>query len=202
MSKDVLRTWVRLLAPFTPHLCEEIWREMLGERDFISKSSYPAPDAALIDREAELAEELVQNTLRDIEEILRLKKVKPGKVILYTSQAWKTTVFRQALDLRSGVEMKTLMGRLMSDPEIKKYAKEVPKFVQKISGDIQGMSEYLIDSIRSASLDELASLNEAKEFMSREIGCPFEVWSADSAGYDPQGKSKFAAPLRPAIYIE
>lgn len=202
VGKDVLRTWVRLLAPFTPHLCEEIWREMLGERDFISNSSYPAPDAALIDREAELAEELVQNTLRDIEEILRLKKVKPGKVILYTSQAWKTTVFRQALDLRSGVDMKTLMGRLMSNPQIRKHAKEVPKFVQKISGDIQGMSDYLIDSIRGASLDELASLNEAKDFLSREIGCQFEVASADSAGYDPQGKSKFAVPLRPAIYIE
>ena len=51
--------------------------------------------------------------------------------------------------------------------------------------------------------DETALLSSAAEFMSSEIGFPVEVYSADDEGkYDPQGKSKVAAPGKPGIYLE
>ncbi|MDR0485941.1 MAG: leucine--tRNA ligase, partial [Elusimicrobiota bacterium] len=47
VSKEVYKTVILLLSPFTPHLCEEIWRN-LGEKNYISLADFPKFDAALI----------------------------------------------------------------------------------------------------------------------------------------------------------
>ena len=73
--KQILNTWVRLMAPFTPHICEEI-----GEKTgigMVSLARFPEVDPSLIDKGAELAEQTTANTLRDMEEIIRLIKIKP-----------------------------------------------------------------------------------------------------------------------------
>ncbi len=200
--KQVLDTWVRLLAPIMPHLCDELWKE-LGD-GFISRAQYPEADPSLTDRGAELAEEITSNTLRDIEEILRLIKIKPGRIILYTSPSWKKMVLKRALTMKkeNTLDMKTLMNALMSDYEMRAYAKEMPKFAQKVISDIQGMDAELMDSLLEVELDERHALSEALGFLSREVECNIEIYSADEPGYDPQGKSRFAVPMKPAIYIE
>jgi leucyl-tRNA synthetase len=40
--RKVLSAWVRLMAPFTPHVCEELWAEM-GED--VSLAEWPVADA-------------------------------------------------------------------------------------------------------------------------------------------------------------
>jgi len=200
--RQVLSTWVRLMAPFTPHLCEDIGEEMSG--DFISLAEFPKVNGALIDRGAELAEEITDNTLRDIEEILRLIKIKPKRIILYTSASWKKVVLKKALKLKkeNALDMKTLMSQLMSDPAMKSHAKEIPKFAQKVITDTQGMEPELMDSLLEVDFDERYALSEAREFLSRTVECNIEIQGADTPEYDPQVKSRFASPMRPAIYIE
>lgn len=200
--RQVLDTWVRLLAPIMPHLCDELWEELGG--GFISRARYPEAVPSLTDRGAELAEEITGNTLRDIEEILRLIRIKPGRIILYTSPAWKKMVLKRALTMKKEnvLDMKTLMNALMKDPGMRAYAKEMPKFAQKVISDIQGMDAELMDSLLEVELDERHALSEALGFLSREVECNIEIYSADEPGYDPQGKSRFAAPMKPAIYIE
>jgi leucyl-tRNA synthetase len=44
-------TLVRLLAPFAPHLAEELW-EQLGHRESVFRASWPAADPAALEREA------------------------------------------------------------------------------------------------------------------------------------------------------
>ncbi|MDW7725668.1 MAG: leucine--tRNA ligase [Candidatus Methanoperedens sp.] len=202
VRKQVLDTWIRLMAPFTPHLCEEIGEE-LGV-DFLSLSGFPAADGSLIDRGAELAEEITGNTLRDIEEIIRLIKIEPKKVVLYTAAAWKQHVLKKAISLKKDgvLDMSSLVKPLMADPDLRKHAKELPKFAQKAITDIQGMDAGLMDSLLEVEFDEVAALNEAREFLSREVNCNIQVFSADAPGYDPGNKSGMAVPMRPAIYIE
>ena len=43
LTKDELSVFVRLLSPFAPHVCEEIW-EFLGEKGFCSASKWPEWD--------------------------------------------------------------------------------------------------------------------------------------------------------------
>lgn len=200
---DVLETWVRLMAPFTPHVCEEIW-EAMGKDSMVSLAEYPVYDETLVDNRAEFAEELISSTLSDVDEIIRVTKITPQKAILYTAPEWKTKAFKTALsmqkegDLKAGVLIKELMG----DPEMKRYGKEVPKFAQKLVADITSMSEDTFNTLTSFDLDEKVALEENIVFFEKEIGCPVEVYSADNAEYDPENKARFAFPLRPAIYLE
>ena len=100
------------------------------------------------------------------------------------------------------LEMKTLMNVLMSDPAMRSYGKDIPKFAQKVITDVQGMEQDLMDALLEVDFDEISALNEARDFLSGAVGCNIEIFSADDAEYDPQGKSRFASPMRPAIYIE
>ena len=45
LTRDELGIFVRLLAPFTPHICEEIW-ENLGGKGFVSAAEWPKWDEA------------------------------------------------------------------------------------------------------------------------------------------------------------
>jgi len=98
--------------------------------------------------------------------------------------------------------MKLLMKALMSDAGMRQHAKELPKYVQKIIADIQGMDDDLMNSLVEIEFDELSTLKEARDFLSREVSCNIEVYSADNPEYDPEGKSRLASPMRPAIYLE
>jgi leucyl-tRNA synthetase len=43
VSKEVYKTVILLMAPFTPHLCEEIWHNM-GNKNYISLAAFPSYD--------------------------------------------------------------------------------------------------------------------------------------------------------------
>ena len=51
----MLTVFIKLLCPFAPHLCEEIW-ETLGNEDFLSLSEWPKYDEnKTVDKEIEIA---------------------------------------------------------------------------------------------------------------------------------------------------
>ncbi|HMB45450.1 MAG TPA: class I tRNA ligase family protein, partial [Candidatus Methanoperedens sp.] len=202
VKKEVIDVWIRLMAPFTPHTCEEI-QERSG-KNFISLDKFPLADLSLIDRGAELAEEITGNTLRDIEEIIRLIRIKPKRVILYTAASWKKKVLNIAIMMKKDnvLDMKTLMNTVMSDPAMRQFAKEIPKFAQKTITDVQGMELEFMNSLIEVDFNETKALQESVDFLSAEIGCNIEIYSADAPIHDPQGKSRQAIPMRPAIFIE
>ena len=49
-SKEVLNKLILLLAPFAPHLCEELW-SLMGEKTFVSLSPWPEYDKKLVTEE-------------------------------------------------------------------------------------------------------------------------------------------------------
>ena len=55
LTADELKTFVKLLSPFAPHLSEEIW-EKLGGKGFVSLAQWPSFDESLtVDSEIEIA---------------------------------------------------------------------------------------------------------------------------------------------------
>ncbi|MHC1586290.1 MAG: leucine--tRNA ligase, partial [Candidatus Hecatellaceae archaeon] len=50
--RKALNIWIRLLTPFIPHLCEELW-EQIGEKGFVSQASWPTREEAPENLEAE-----------------------------------------------------------------------------------------------------------------------------------------------------
>ena len=64
LTKDELSVFIRLLCPFAPHLCEEMW-EQLGEDGLCSHAKWPAYDESkCVDDEIEIAVQ-VNGRVRD-----------------------------------------------------------------------------------------------------------------------------------------
>src|SRR5256885_3401876 len=87
-SAEVLRRFIeiqtKLLAPFAPHATEEIWHRIGGE-GFVVNTAYPVAIADEIDPRAEAAESLLQGTLADVREILKVTRIQPKRIALYTA---------------------------------------------------------------------------------------------------------------------
>jgi leucyl-tRNA synthetase len=90
----------------------------------------------------------------------------------------------------------------MQDPEMRPYGKDVPKFAKKVVDDIKAMKEDKFEMVSGFNLDEKEILKEAISFFEKEIDCEVQIEREGEETYDPEKKARFAAPMRPAIYLE
>ncbi|MCG2827859.1 leucine--tRNA ligase [Methanothermobacter sp. K4] len=185
----VLSAWIRLMAPFTPYTAEEMW-ERYGGDGFVSEAPWPGFREDAISREVQVAEEMVQNTVRDIQEIMKILDARPERVHLYTSPPWKWDVLRIASEVGKP-DMGAIMGRV-SASGVHSNMKEVSEFVRRILRDA-GKSEVV-------EVDEYSVLVDASDYIKSEVGA--DVVIHRDADYDPENKAKNAVPLKPAIYLE
>ncbi len=80
---ECLKDLILLFSPFCPHISEELW-EKIGNKNYISMEKWPKFDSNKINKKAEELEELLHNTISDINEILKLINKKAKKVIIYS----------------------------------------------------------------------------------------------------------------------
>jgi leucyl-tRNA synthetase len=203
--KQVLEARVKLLAPFTPHLCEEVWHQM-GNPGFISVAPWPSHDASQVDERVVIEEELVKSLMNDIFSILQATKITPTKVHIYTASKWKWDVYQTALGLtrKRTVTVSTLMKEVMAIPELLRRARRVAPFARKLVDElVKTPPEILTARSRLGYIDEERLLNAAKEFYIGEFQASFEIHREDRPEIDdPKGRAPLAEPYRPAIYIE
>ncbi|MBM4401433.1 MAG: class I tRNA ligase family protein, partial [Crenarchaeota archaeon] len=169
--KQVLEIRTLLLAPFAPHLCEEIW-EKLGKPSFISISEWPSYDEAKIDIKVIEGEELVKTLRDDVSNIVQATKATPKKIFLYAASEWKWRIYIKTLELATEGEIKVsdLIRKLMADPELKKHARRVTAFVQKIVADVNEMPTDLVRSrLDIGVLDEIKIIKDARCFYEEEF---------------------------------
>jgi leucyl-tRNA synthetase len=201
--KEFVSAWIRLLAPFSPHLAEEAWH-MLGQSGFVSTAEWPKSDESKIDERSDELEELVKQTLEDTQEIIATTKITPKKVHYYTAAKWKWRVYTEALN-RAQTQPETLEG-LIRDMIASKSpaAKDLPKFAGKIVKQVRIMPANLrVGRVKTGEIDERQAFAEAQSFFERELKSHVEVHSEEDPGlYDPKGRAKVAEPYRPAIFVE
>ncbi len=202
---EVLKAQVRMLTPVAPHICEEIW-EMLGERGFVSLSSWPEPEKSKISTEAEESEALIISVLEDTQNITKATGAKPKKICYYVAAKWKWHTFLKALSksLSGKISQKDIMKDLMGDPTLKPKAAEVAKFVGQIIDALNRMPEERKQRLTQVGVaDEKRILKEAESFFKKEFDAQTSVYDEDDPKhYDPKGRAKLAKPYRPAIFIE
>jgi leucyl-tRNA synthetase len=202
---DVLEAQVRMLAPVTPHICEELWEKM-GGKGFISLAFWPKPDEARIDAKAEENEALIMSTLEDTLKIVKATGMTPKKVCYYVAASWKWKTYQKVL--KEAVSAKLIQGELMKelikDPDLKNIAKQVAAFVGKMIEEVNKMSDQRKNrQLNVGVINENEALKEAKEFFKRELNAEVSIYSEeDSKRYDPKNRAQLAKPYRPAIYIE
>src|SRR4051812_32478765 len=74
----VLERCLTLLHPFMPHVTEEIWSFMPGERGLLAVESWPEPDESRFDADAEAEMDRVRETVVSIRRLRDLAGVKPA----------------------------------------------------------------------------------------------------------------------------
>jgi len=182
-----------LMAPFTPHLSEEIW-EKIGMKGFISVADWPTFDDAKIDKEAEAAEELVETTRKDIISVMELAKIEePKRVQLFVADEWKYQLYDL---IKKELEKTRNPGDIIKAAtagDLKAYGKDVAKIVPSIVNDPSKLPETVL-----TQHNELEALNEAKDTLAQEFGEITITKAEDSK----EAKAKQALPGKPAIILE
>jgi leucyl-tRNA synthetase len=200
--REVLDIWVRMLAPFIPHLCEEIWR-MMGMEGFVSLARWPeAPER---DRGVELEEAFLDGVIDDILEVRKVTgKEKIRTVCIYVADEWKWRVCGEIA--RQGNVGTVDMGEVMR--RAREAAPDLPgeklaKVVQRMVAEIRKMPPEKVEAI-GRGLDEAATLREAEDYIRRQTGAERVMIfrESDPARYDPAGRAEKSLPLRPAIFLE
>jgi len=203
---EALKIWARLLAPFAPHIAEEIWSKM-GEESFISADRWPECIESRVNHAAEEGEALIKSALDDTMSIARATKMTPKRICFYTAGRWKWKAFQKALAMSLKEErtnQSDLMRELMKDAAMRKRGKEVASYASQIIKEINRTGRNRIESwMAVGALDETAVLADAKDFLQQELGSEVRIFMEDDRGrYDPKNRSRLAKPYRPAIYIE
>ena len=203
--KDALGIWTRLMAPFAPHLCEQIWEEA-GGNGFVVNAPWPTYDPSKIDLMAEEAERLVRDTMEDTSNLLKAIRIKPKRVYYYMASDWKWALYIKALEMAESGKLDSgvLIREVMSDPLMKTKGKEIAVFAGRIADQARRMP---VDQrrlrIQLKMLDEMNVLRSAQRLYSKQFDVAVSLFrEGDSELYDPQGRAALAQPYRPAIYIE
>lgn len=192
----------KVLAPFTPHVAEDIWHR-IGGAGFVIDAPYPEAKANEIDPQAEAAETLLQSTLADIREILKVTRITPKRIALYTSPEWKVRVHGIARDLakHGPIPVNALMEKALGEPGMRARAKEVAAYAKRLAEELK--HARVEDLERFASIDEFAMFRESAAFLGKELGVKVEIFRADDPSrWDPSKKADRAVPARPAIFVE
>jgi len=202
---EVLDAEVRMLAPITPHICEEVW-EMMGRRGFISLASWPTYDEARVDVEAEENEALIKSVLEDTLNIVKATGITPKRINYYVAAPWKWKVYLEALErsISARITLSDLMKELMKDPDLKKIAEVVMKFTRQIVDEVNQMpNDKRGRQLKTGVVDESQTLREAESFFERELNAEVFIYQEeDPQRHDPKKRAGLARPYRPAIYVE
>ncbi len=198
-----LGIWLRLLAPFMPFVCEELWSEM-GQKHFISIEEWPQSDDTLTDRRSEFEEEYRQKVLEDSKAILKLLKVKPTSAHYYAAPGWKWEILKTIVEGVGGemLDQGRLMKRLMENPENRKRGADLAKSMGSLIEAAKSLSPDWREVVLDNRVDEVHTLMEAKSFLERELGMPIAIHRSDYAEFDPTHRSERAIPLKPGIYLD
>jgi len=201
----ILSSRVLMLSPFAPHIAEEIW-EKLGNSELASKSAWPSSIGIEIDSKSIQTETLLKSIIEDINSILKVTKISPKKITIYTAEQWKSKAYNSILKnvLDGQTNIGTIIKSLIANKETEQIKKD-PDFVKKTLNDILSEPvELRKGRINVDQIDEKQIISsELSSLVKNDYNVELSVFSeSDSEKYDPKNKAKAARPFKPAILIE
>ncbi|HLN46300.1 MAG TPA: class I tRNA ligase family protein, partial [Candidatus Sulfotelmatobacter sp.] len=203
--REVVKVWLRLLAPFAPFTCEEVWSKS-GEAGFISTAEWPKFNGGLVDVIAEEQENFIIDLIDDVLNILKATKISPKHVWVYAAASWKWHVYLKILEraLSGEVKIGDVMRDFAADKDLKPHMKEIANLVPRITKMLTKLStEQKRNIVKTDVMDEKKVAEDAICFLRDRFDAEVSVYIEDDANrYDPKNRAGMALPRQPAIYIE
>lgn len=191
--KNSLKTMCQLFAPFIPHTAEECW-ELLKGKGLVSVSKWPKHDENKIKPELAYAEELVDKTITDIKDVLKLTKIlKPMGVRVIVADSWKYEYFKQVRQLLEKTRNAGMIVKELMRGPLRKQGETISKLTPKLVQDPSRIPPILL-----GQKGETKVFEQAKETLSKEFNCPVEVVKEKDA---KEPKAKQALPGKPGIVV-
>ncbi len=168
----IMEDWVKAMAPFTPHVCEELWQRMKKD-SLISLERYPEN----ISFDKNILEEFkyIEGLIEDIKNIIQVKKSIPKEIYIYPANQRIKYLAKLAR------ENKNLAFK---EAKNKEEINTVKKIVENRIMEIP-------------DLDEVNILNDFKNYMERVLNAKIRI----NPEMDPGNKRMQAIPGRPSIFI-
>jgi len=186
IAREDLESFIKLMAPIVPHSAEEWW-QMIGNKPFVSLSSWPKYDETKINESLEYLEELTEKLRADISGVLKLAKIeKPKKIKLIISPKWKyefVKLFKEVT--KTSRNPKDIIGKVMST-DLKKHGQDVMKMIPAFLKDESKLPKQEI----SIELEK-KNLEESKPELEKIYSCILEIELADVSKED---KARNAIP--------
>lgn len=203
--QEALEVWLRLLAPFAPHICEELW-SAAGKQTFISLADWPKVDEDKVDVLAEERETLLTELIDDTLNVLRATKISPTRVCYYTASGWKWRIYRSILEksVQGDVKVNEVMKELATNTSLRPNMKAVASFVPKLLKTLSKMPNERKARLAKIEIgDEKEFIKSALSFLEERFNAKVAVYAEDDqARFDPRQRAALAIPGQPAIYIE
>ena len=92
----------------------------------------------------------------------------------------------------------------MKDPNMKRMADKVAKFVHQVIDEIKRMPDDKKNrQLKVGIIDEDKALKEAEAFFERELNAEISAYHEENPRrHDPKKRAELAKPYRPAIYVQ
>ncbi len=199
----VARAWVRMLAPLTPHLAEELGEGKFA--DLVAVERFPGVDEFARSEIADAHEAFLDRVEEDLRAVLRPAEERGGppveEAVFYVAEPWKETVerwLRETVERGEQPNVRDVMARAASDPAVDAHRAEVAKYVSRIGHLVRAEPPTT-----GPRVDEEAALRGAEGYFVRRLGfgSVTVVRESEAAALDPLGRRDRARPGRPAFYL-
>ena len=195
--------WVRMLAPLTPHLAEELGEgrfdslvaeQALPRADEFERSPRALADERYLDR--------VEADLRDVIKIAAARGERPTSVVFFIASPWKSKVetwMREALDRPTDRPLvREVMDRAREHPDVAEARSSLPKYIERVAPLLRTEAPH-----EGPDPDEAPFLRSVEGYLARrfQFGSVLVVTESEGAPHDPLGRRDRARPRRPAFFL-
>ncbi|MFB6159124.1 MAG: leucine--tRNA ligase [Candidatus Nanohalobium sp.] len=186
-----VKTLVKLVAPFAPHLGDELWNKL--EDGFLYSSEWPEVDEKLLDTEAERIDEYFDRVASDVREIREMLDVEPEKVKVIRAADWKYDAFQEIEENLELEDIGAITGKVVGAG----FKEHADKVNQKVQDAYQNPGKFRNQLIEKNVEEEALKAN--KERWREEFNLEVEIESEEESSED---KADRAEPGKPAIVMK
>ncbi|MBI4139638.1 leucine--tRNA ligase [Candidatus Woesearchaeota archaeon] len=195
LSSDDLSSCIRVISPFCPHICEELW-ELHGFQGFASHSSWPSCDDSRIDNSLDAKENLVDQIVKDIYHVMELNKIRScEKITIFVAEPWKFDLFSSVKKLLDDSRDVGFILRKVLIGDMKKQSPEVSRLVPLLIKDTKKVSGVIL-----SQNEEFEVLKKSNKIISEKCGSKEVLVIKSQESSDP--KARKSLPGKPALLIE